>query len=48
MSNKRYPEVFKIEAVRQVTDHGYSVADMAGRLDVQSIVCVCLAEEVWL
>lgn len=34
MSSKRYPEEFKIEAVRQVTDRGYSVADVAGRLDV--------------
>jgi transposase len=34
MSGKRYPEEFKIEAVRQVTDRGYSVADVAGRLDV--------------
>ena len=34
MSSKRYPEEFKIEAVRQVTDRGYSVSDVAGRLDV--------------
>ena len=27
MSNNRYPEEFKIEAVRQITDKGYSVAD---------------------
>lgn len=27
MSSKRYPEEFKIEAVRQVTDRGYSVAE---------------------
>lgn len=32
MSNKRYPEEFKIEAVKQVTEKGYSVADVAGRL----------------
>ena len=32
MSNKRYPEEFKIEAVRQVTERGHSVADVAGRL----------------
>jgi transposase len=32
MSNKRYPEEFKIEAVRQITDRGYSVADVAQRL----------------
>lgn len=34
MSNKRYPEEFKQEAVRQVTDRGYSVAEVAGRLGV--------------
>lgn len=32
MSNKRYPEEFKIEAVRQVTERRHSVADVAGRL----------------
>lgn len=32
MSSKRYPEEFKIEAVRQVTDRGHSVADVATRL----------------
>lgn len=34
MSNKRYPEEFKREAVRQITDRGYSVADVASRLGV--------------
>jgi len=28
MSSKRYPEEFKIEAVKQVTDRGYTVADV--------------------
>ena len=32
MSSKRYPEEFKIEAVRQVTEHGHSVAEVATRL----------------
>jgi transposase len=32
MSNKRYTEEFKIEAVRQVVDRGYSVAETARRL----------------
>ena len=32
MSKKRYTEEFKIEAVRQVTERGYSVAEVAGRL----------------
>lgn len=34
MSGKRYPEEFKIEAVKQVVDRGYSVADVAKRLDI--------------
>lgn len=34
MSSKRYTEEFKIEAVKQVTDRGHSVADVAGRLGV--------------
>jgi transposase len=32
MTSKRYTEEFKIEAVKQVTDRGYSVADVAERL----------------
>jgi transposase len=36
MSSKRYPEEFKIEAVRQVTDRGYSVAEVSARLGVTS------------
>ena len=34
MSGKRYTEEFKIEAVKQVTDRGYSVLDVADRLGV--------------
>lgn len=34
MSNKRYPEEFKIEAVKQVTDRGHRVAEVACRLGV--------------
>lgn len=34
MKGKRYSEEFKKEAVKQVTDRGYSVADIAKRLDV--------------
>ena len=34
MSGKRYPEDFKIEAVRQVTDRGYKAAEVAQRLGV--------------
>lgn len=36
MSGQRYPEEFKIEAVKQVTDRGHSVADVADRLGVTS------------
>ncbi|ABI39305.1 transposase IS3/IS911 family protein [Shewanella sp. MR-4] len=32
MNHKRYPEEFKIEAVKQVTIAGYSVADVTQRL----------------
>ena len=32
MSSKRYPEEFKIEAVKQVIDRGHSVAAVASRL----------------
>ena len=32
MTSKRYTEEFKIEAVKQVTERGYSVAEVAERL----------------
>ena len=34
MSGKRYTDEFKIEAVRQVTERGYSVSEVAERLGV--------------
>jgi len=34
MSSKRYPEEFKIEAVKQVTDRGYKIVEVADRLGV--------------
>lgn len=34
MSGKRYPEEFKIEAVKQVLDRGHSVSSVATRLDI--------------
>ncbi|WP_449567257.1 IS3 family transposase [Lelliottia nimipressuralis] len=37
MSGKRYPEEFKIEAVKQVVDRGYSVASVATRLDITTL-----------
>ena len=32
MSSKRYTEEFKIEAVKQVTERGHSVAEVTERL----------------
>lgn len=34
MSNKRYPEKFQIEAVKQVTERGHPVAEVASRIGV--------------
>jgi transposase len=34
MSGKRYTEQFKIEAVKQVTERGYALADVAKRLGI--------------
>ena len=34
MSDKRYAEEFKLEAVKQVTERGHSVYDVARRLGV--------------
>jgi transposase len=34
MIGKRYPEEFKLAAVRQVIEGGYAVTDVASRLDV--------------
>ncbi len=34
MSGKRYTEEFKIEAVKQVTDRGYKISEVASRLGV--------------
>ena len=34
MSGKRYTDEFKVEAVRQVTDRGYPVREVASRLGV--------------
>lgn len=36
MSDQRYTDEFKVEAVRQITEHGYSVQDVAQRLGVSS------------
>ncbi len=34
MSSKRYPDEFKIEAVKQVVELGYPVAEVAKRLGI--------------
>ena len=34
MSSKRYPEEFRIEAVKQVTEHGYPTREVASRLGI--------------
>lgn len=34
MSSKRYPEEFKIETVKQITERGHSVAEVASRIGV--------------
>lgn len=34
MSSKRYTEEFKIEAIKQITERGYSVQEVAARLGV--------------
>ena len=36
MSGKHYPKEFKIEAVKQVVDRGYSVSSVATRLDIST------------
>lgn len=36
MSGKRYTEQFKVEAVKQVTERGYPLAEVAKRLGVTS------------
>jgi transposase-like protein len=34
MSDKRYTDEFKIEAIKQITERGHSVQDVAARLGV--------------
>ena len=36
MSTRRFTEEFKVEAVRQVTDRGYPVKEVASRLGVSA------------
>jgi transposase-like protein len=36
MGTKRFTEEFKIEAVKQITERGHAVAEVAGRLGVST------------
>ena len=36
MNAQRYPEEFRIEAIKQILEHGHSVADVSRRLGVSS------------
>ena len=36
MNAKRYPEEFRIEAVKQILEHGHSVADVSRRIRVST------------
>ena len=39
MNAQRYPEEFRIEAVKQILEHGHSVADVSRRLGVSTHNC---------
>ena len=36
MTNKRYADEFKIEAVKQVTERGYALTDVADSMSVRT------------
>ncbi|QRJ64440.1 transposase [Azospira restricta] len=40
MSSNRYPEEFKIGAVKQITERGYPVAEVAARIGPRSTACM--------
>lgn len=42
MRGKRYPDEFKIEAVKQVSERGYKIADVAERLGITMEIAVVL------
>lgn len=46
MSSKRYLEKFKIEAVKQIIEKRYPVAEVAARLGVATLP-VCVGEALW-
>ncbi len=47
MSGKRYPEEFKIEAVKQVVDRDHSVSGVATRLGITTHSLLCLDKNIW-
>ena len=47
MSSKRYPEEFKIEAVKQMMERGYPVAKVVSRLGVSIHSAYALEQGVW-
>ena len=46
MTRQRYPETFKIEAVKQITERGRPVADVARALGVSSHSLYALQAEI--
>jgi len=42
MRRKRYPDEFKIEAVKQVSERGYKIADVVERLGITMEIAVVL------
>ena len=46
MSGRRYPEEFKIEAVKQVTERGYRVSEVAQLLGVPGALHQLLRQRV--
>lgn len=46
MSSKRYPEEFKIEAVKQVVDRGHSVSSVCNTPRYHYPQSLCLDKEV--
>jgi transposase-like protein len=40
MSKQRFPEEFKAEAVKQITERGHKVSEVAARLGVSQHTCI--------
>ena len=47
MSGKRYPEEFKIEAVKQVVDRGHSVSSSGNTSRYHHPQSLCLDKGIW-